>query len=116
MVGDLQGLGQFNSIPAQYAASTLEARNHFRNAVEYDRQRNYQFRDNELRAILIATDPDFRFSDALPGGERVGNSMEDLRLSVKGWRFGGEVRNGPVQTRQQAASWLRREVYDPSRK
>ncbi len=42
--------------------------------------------------------------------------MEDLRLSVKGWRFGQEVGNGSIQTRQQAANWLRREVYAPSRK
>ena len=115
MVGDQLNSGQFISVPAQYAASNTGARNHFLRAIDYDRQRNYDLRDNQLRTILTATDPRFRDRNAIEGSTRVGNSMQDLRLSVKGWRFGQETRNGPIQSRQEAADWLRREVYDPFR-
>jgi len=70
-------------------------------------------RDKELRAILIATDPAFVNEDAVP--ERVGNSMQDLRNSVKGWRFGQEIKYEVIVTRREAAVWLRREIYDSSR-
>jgi hypothetical protein len=40
----------------------------------------------------------------------LGNSMHDLRLSVKGYRFGEEIRTGTIGTRSQAANWLRREL------
>lgn len=120
MIGDRKALGQAISIPAQYNAATADARNSFLNAVEYDKQRNYDLRDKELRSILIATDQRFMDVDAVEGGSRVGNSMQDLRLSAKGWRFGQEIRrgyspDGPLQTRQQAADWLKREIYNPSR-
>jgi hypothetical protein len=46
---------------------------------------------------------------------RIGNSVPDLRLSVKGWRFGEAVRYGQIRTRAEAAGWLRREIYDPAR-
>lgn len=39
-----------------------------------------------------------------------GNSMEDLRLSVKGYRFGISVRDGYISTLSYAAQWLRTEL------
>jgi RHS repeat-associated protein len=115
MVGDRPGPGMAISIPEQYAVATAEARELFLKAVEADRWGRYGERDEYLRPIL--GDPLRR--EAIPGNRRLGNSMPDLRLSVKGWRFGQEIRNGygpdgPIQTRQQAADWLRRQVYDPS--
>ena len=71
-------------------------------------------RDQELQAILQLTDPPI-IGEALPGEERVGNSMPDLRASVKGWIFGQLVASGEIETRQQAADWLREEIYAPSR-
>lgn len=115
MLGDQRHIFQAVSIPAQYNITTADARNGFLNAVEYDRQGNTTLRDEQLRAILIATDPRFASDDAIQGATRVGNSMQDMRNSVKGWRFGQETRNGPIQTRQEAANWLRREVFNPSR-
>jgi RHS repeat-associated protein len=110
MIGDQPGIGQFGTIPEQYYAATDEAIALFRKAVGADKDRRYEERDSYLQMIL--GDPLGR--EAIPSESRIGNSMPDLRLSVKGWRFGQEIRNGDVGTRQQAADWLRREIYDPS--
>ena len=37
--------------------------------------------------------------------QRVGNSMEDLRLSVRGWQLGRMVRSGEIQTNRELANW-----------
>lgn len=110
MVGDRLG-EEYLSIPEQYYAATEEARTLFLKAVEADRRRESKERDAYLQVIL--GDPLRR--EAIPGSERIGNSMPDLRLSVKGWRSGVETRNGEIDTRRQAATWLRIEVYDPAR-
>jgi RHS repeat-associated protein len=109
MVGDREGVGQFISVPEQYYAATEEARTRFRKAVEADRNGHPRERDEYLQLILGVP------LEAPGDPQRVGNSMPDLRLSVKGWRFGQETRNGEIDTRQQAADWLRIEIYDPSR-
>ena len=115
MMGDGQESGQFTAIPAQYFIATEEAKDGFLKAVEYDGQGNYALRDEALRAVLISTDPLFAEQNAIASGDRIGNSMEDMRNSVKGWRFGQEIGNGSIQSRLQAAMWLRQEIYDASR-
>ena len=109
MIGDQPGSGQLWAIPEQYYAATAEARTLFLKAVEADKDRRYWERDNLLQPILGFSE------DAIHDPRRIGNSMQDLRLSVKGWRFGQEIRNRDIGTRQQAANWLRREIYDPFR-
>ena len=113
ILGDKGGVGQFISIPQQYAVTREEDRQWFLEAVRDDRLGFYNLRDRVLQTILLSTSPKIR-EDAIAGPGRVGNSMQDLRLSVKGWRFGEEIRIGVIQTRQEAADWLRREIYDPS--
>ena len=115
MIGDGKGIGQVPAIPVQYAIATEEARSGFLKAVEHDRLGNDDLRDQVLREILIGTNSEFRTQNAVAGATRVGNSMEDFRNSVKGWRFGQEIGNGTIETRQGAADWLREEIYDPSR-
>lgn len=39
-----------------------------------------------------------------------GNSMADLRLSVKGYRFGQEIHTNAISSRSGAATWLRQEL------
>jgi RHS repeat-associated protein len=45
-----------------------------------------------------------------------GGTFQDLLLSLKGFRFGQEVRNGSIATRYEAAQWLRTNLghYGPS--
>jgi hypothetical protein len=40
------------------------------------------------------------------GNDRLGNSLQDLRLSVKGWRFGQMIKNKQITTTDQASNWL----------
>lgn len=42
-----------------------------------------------------------------PLARRQGNSLEDLRLSVKGWIFGQHIAHGTILSSQDAARWLR---------
>ena len=41
-----------------------------------------------------------------PFETRIGNSMEDLRLSVRGWRLGRFVANGYVESNKDLATWV----------
>jgi hypothetical protein len=43
---------------------------------------------------------------AVANGE--GNSVQDLRLSLVGWRFGQLIGCGAFNRRQDAAAWIRR--------
>ena len=113
MIGDQQGRENIRAIYQQYHAATSEARSHFLKAVDYDTEGLTTARDQELRAILVSTNPRFEIEDAIEG--RAGNSIQDLRNSVKGWRFGQEIRQEIIYTHQEAADWLRKEIYDPSR-
>jgi hypothetical protein len=115
MVGDTEELMGLPRVPPQYyaGATSAEAVGLFLKAIEADRLGRTRERDTYLQPIL--GDPLRR--EVIPGPERIGNSMPDLRLSIKGWRFGKGTRNEEegIRTRQDAANWLRREVYDPSR-
>jgi hypothetical protein len=71
-------------------------------------------RDTLLRIIFSSAgyDPDNPRGDVsldIPAWQ-AGNSMQDLRLSVKGYRFGQEVRDEVIRSRYQASRWLRREL------
>jgi hypothetical protein len=48
------------------------------------------------------------YNPALHGAQadRQGNSMEDLRLSVRGWRLGQLVANGSLTTNKDVANWV----------
>ncbi len=72
-------------------------------AVEFDSKGQYQWRDDALWAIL-------NFPANIPMGgvdrRRVGNSLQDLRLSLKGYRFAHWVWDNPTTHPAQAGRWL----------
>ena len=72
----------------------------FHQAVNADAAGDYELRDRYLMTILG------------PGSlaDRKGNSLEDLRLTVRGWRFGQMIANGDIETRDEAADWLKENV------
>jgi hypothetical protein len=55
-----------------------------------------QFRDGHLDLIRV--------------GDGLGNSMEDLRLSHKGWLFGRSITEGRFKSREEVAGWIRTEI------
>ncbi|MEW5986618.1 MAG: RHS repeat-associated core domain-containing protein [Chloroflexota bacterium] len=63
----------------------------FNYAVNYDTAGNYGARDEVLQGLH---------------GNGLGNSMEDLRLSVRGWRLGNMVVSGELQTNKELATWI----------
>ena len=71
----------------------------FKQAVQLDAAGRFDERDDLLYAIL---DP------SKHGGleYRIGNSMEDLRLSVKGYRLGQMVSSGELATNKDVANWI----------
>ena len=75
----------------------------FDNAVKRDAAGNYDGRDRALQGILMDGP---RPRQLGVQAARVGNSMEDLRLSVRGWRVGNMVANGLIQTNKDLANWI----------
>ena len=76
----------------------------FDEAVSLDASGDHEARDEILIDIL-------RPYGAQLGGfgpldNRVGNSLEDLRLSVRGWRLGNMVASGGMQTNKDLANWI----------
>lgn len=113
------GLGQGTSFAEQYGVVTDEHVNLFLAAVEADQSGPHRYndewfdRDDFLEVIFESAgydpnDPTGIATGSLPWAQ--GNSMQDLRLSVKGYRFGQEIRNRTISTRPAAAEWLRREL------
>ena len=105
-------------IPLQYRAAEPEDVNYFDLAVAADRDWRADLRDYYLGKILGAMTTE----DLADLRKRQGNSMEDLRLSVKGWRLGRAVAglDGNAQppekqltTRLEVASWLRMHIAMP---
>jgi RHS repeat-associated protein len=82
----------------QFLAATPEARNLFRQAIEADAAGRHELRDEYLRQILAL--------NSAPLEVRRGNSLEDLRLTVRGWRFGQMVAMGQFASLEEAAQWL----------
>lgn len=93
----------------QYFTARLEDRWLFMDAVALDEAGNAAGRDAALQKIFGGP------GEAKRDPKRIGNSVPDLRLSVKGWRFGRAIRNGQITHRAEAADWLRREIFDPDR-
>jgi RHS repeat-associated protein len=87
----------------QYLAANSEALNLFQQAVEADATGHYALRDEYLMAIL---------GDE-PLDSRKGNSLEDLVLTVRGWRFGLMIASGELATREDAAAWLEEYIKTP---
>ena len=77
----------------------------FRQAVAADRNGNAQERDCLITSLL----PGLPEQHARWGADhpRVGNSIQDLRLSIKGWIFGQDIRDRTITTLKAASSWLR---------
>ena len=91
MIGDQRGPR------AQYRVVNNQNINDFISAVAYDVAGNYVERDRLLVGILGPEDLE----------NRIGSSLEDLRLSVKGWIFGHHIAQGIIRNSQDAAAWLR---------
>ena len=87
----------------QFLAANSEALNLFQQAVEADAAGHYIWRDEYLMAILG--------DERLDG--RKGNSLEDLCLTVRGWRFGLMIASGELATREDAAAWLEEYIRSP---
>jgi hypothetical protein len=94
----------------QFLRTTPGDRERFLAAAAADRAGDGERREALLREIFHTG------REALRDPRRIGNSLVDLRLSVKGWRFAEEIESGAVASRAAAAAWLRREVYDAGRK
>ena len=71
----------------------------FQRAISFDEAGFHFLRDAELNMIL---------DTIVHGGvqNRVGNSMEDLRLTVRGVRLGRLVYRGELQTNKHLANWI----------
>jgi hypothetical protein len=51
--------------------------------------------------------------DAIQLGGGLGNSIEDLRLSRKGWEFGELMRRNHFQSNAEVSEWIRSELARP---
>jgi hypothetical protein len=71
----------------------------FDHALAADASGNISAREAALGSIL---DP----GRIGPLENRQGNSLEDLRLSVRGWRLGTMVASGEIATNRQVANWI----------
>jgi len=76
-------------------------------AIEFDSKGQEQWRDEALWAILNFPS-DMKLGDVDP--MRVGNSLQDLRLSLKGYRFAEWVWNNPNTNPIYAGAWLRKNL------
>lgn len=74
-------------------------------AVKRDASGDYAARDQTLNDILRPYGAQWGGGFG-PLDNRIGNSMEDLRLSVRGWRLGNMVASGRIQTNTDLANWL----------
>jgi RHS repeat-associated protein len=89
----------------QIKAGNKEARDLFQQAIDADIAGDFEARNGFLTQIL-----------EMGMGEsekRPGNSLADLILSVRGWRFGQMIMSGEIKTREEAATWLRENVQTP---
>lgn len=83
----------------------------YEQALEFDRLGNTTSRDCYLQALIRLPEIPYQSSPlkSLPQDytRRDGNSMQDLRLSLKGDRFGQEIKSGRITTLQEAQQWLK---------
>lgn len=87
-----------------YVSVTTQEHHMFRDAVTYDEQARYDQRDELLWAILNF-DNNVGYGGVSP--VRDGNSLQDFRLSVKGYRFAHWIQGNSNMHPSFAASWLR---------
>jgi RHS repeat-associated protein len=89
-----------------YTGASDQAIANFAIVMAADLAGDYVLRDCYLRlsAPGVAETP----SDArVQGDSRYGNSIQDLRLSSKGWIFGWKIRTGAIRDLPEAKRWLR---------
>jgi len=92
-----------NSEWAQIQSTKDSDIDHWFNAIEADKIGDKAQRDSELWAILNFGS-EIAFGDVDPN--RFGNSLQDLRLSLKGHRFYTWIQQHKSGSPNQAASWL----------
>jgi hypothetical protein len=97
--GGRSGLIRTYTHAQQYraAANTPGAVSLFGAAVNADIWGNNSLRDKYLSSILSMGD------EPMP---RYGNSIQDLRLSIRGWRFGRLIASGIIQDKEEARDWI----------
>jgi|GEM_PF-1639336 len=83
---------------------TDQMKQNFANAIKADEQLDYLKRDELLWDIL---DFGVSFDSNYVDPSREGNSLQDLRLTVRGYRFGQWVYNHSSQSPNVAGAWLR---------
>jgi len=91
------------SVLEQIKATTNADIQHWYNAVVADEKGDIMTRDSELWAILNFQ-PSVNFGDVDPN--RVGNSIQDLRLNLKGYRFYLWIQENGTRHPSWAAFWL----------
>ena len=103
---------QRDSARSQYQSATYEDVVFFLMAARADAYGQLRARDCFLRNIIPGLPDDRTSLLALRarGIDRLGNSLQDLRLSVRGWRFGKMIRNRELSTLEQAWQWLNRNL------
>ncbi len=97
------GPAEVIAIRRQYSSTTALDLARFELAISYDRRGNQARRDCLLELIV-------GFQGETPPVGRLGNSLQDLRLSLKGWRFGLMIRERSIVTLAQASNWLERNL------
>jgi hypothetical protein len=80
----------------------------FQKAIDADLLGDRNLRECYLRAIVPELADNTTASK--PGDPREGDSIQDLRLSLKGWVFGQAIRDGSISTLEEAQVWLRRNI------
>lgn len=99
LVSDPEDWYQFDVWGVQYQATTDADIDDFIDALAADMSGDTVQRDRLLRRIVGLSPGEART-------DRLGNSFEDLLLSLKGVEFGGLIRMGVINTSVDAAVWL----------
>ncbi len=99
MVGHELLADTVRNTPGQLFGATPQALSLFSNAVVSDESGNYEARDAALDSILDPT----KYG---PLSARRGNSIEDLRLTVRGQRLANKIKSDEITTNKQLATWV----------
>ncbi|HEU4323433.1 MAG TPA: FG-GAP-like repeat-containing protein [Roseiflexaceae bacterium] len=76
----------------------------FNRAIEADAAGDYVLRDCLISQMLGNLPEQF---DPKDYQSRAGNSWQDTRLTIRGWRFGDMIRRKQITTLKQSGDWLR---------
>jgi RHS repeat-associated protein len=85
---------------AQCNETTMRELELFVHAMVADSNRDYCLRDKLLRKMLPGV------PETVPVPGREGNSLQDMRLSLKGYTLGTQIRNGEIQTIPGIRQWI----------